>query len=79
MFALVNCNFMQVIPEATLLKKGRIEKSPLEMTPAERSDWYQLIQKNAKACLFSIGQPLVYKRDGTMIAEYADGRIENLS
>jgi hypothetical protein len=32
----------------------------------------------AKKHLFSIGQPLVYEKDGNMIAEFADGRIENL-
>ena len=70
---------MNEIHEETLVKEGRMEKSPLDMTCAERKDWYEQIQKNARAYLFSIGQPLVYKADGTMIAEYADGTIENLS
>ena len=70
---------MQDIPQATLLKEGKMGRSPLEMTSAERHKWYKSIQKNARAYLFSIGQPLVYKKDGRMLAEYADGRVENLS
>ena len=70
---------MQQISEEILLKKGTMERSPLDMTVAERNQWYKDIQQKAKEYLFSIGQPLVYKVNGIMIAEYADGRIENLS
>lgn len=69
---------MQDIPNAELLKKGRMAKSPLEMSSAERKAWYKQIQERAKNYLFSIGQPLVYEKDGVMIAEYKDGKLEHL-
>jgi hypothetical protein len=53
-------------------------KSPFLMTAEEREEWEVLMQAKTRAYLFSIGQPLVYIRDGQMIAEYADGKIEIL-
>jgi hypothetical protein len=64
------------IPEAELLRKGKMTKSPFDMTIEEEKEWQIQKQAEAKAFLFSIGQPLVYEKDGIMIAEYADGRIE---
>jgi len=51
---------------------------PWNMTPAERNDWELRMQAEAEAYLFSIGQPLVYEKEGLMIAEYADGNIQIL-
>jgi len=48
---------------------------PWKMTPAERDEWELRMQAEAKNHLFSIGQPLVYEKEGRMIAEYADGKI----
>ncbi|BAU52097.1 hypothetical protein [Mucilaginibacter gotjawali] len=62
-------------PEEQLMRKGTMTKSPFKMTFEEEKEWQIQKQKEAKAYLFSIGQPLVYKKDGVMIAEYADGRI----
>ncbi len=70
---------MQDISGEIVLKRGRMKKSPLEMTPAEREEWYKQAEENVKAYLFSIGQPLVYEIKGVLIAEYADGRIENVN
>ena len=70
---------MQDISGEIVLKRGRMKKSPLDMTPAEREEWYMQIQENARAYIFSLGQPLVYRKNGVMIAEYADGSIEDLS
>lgn len=64
------------IPEEELVRKGKMTKSPFDMTLAEEKEWRIQKQSEAQAFLFSIGQPLVYKKDGFMIAEYADGRIE---
>jgi len=63
------------IPEEELLRKGKMTKSPFDMTFEEEKAWRIEKQAEAQAFLFSIGQPLVYKKDGVMIAEYADGRI----
>ena len=63
------------IPEEELLRKGKMTKSPFKMTFEEEKEWRIEKQAEAQAFLFSIGQPLVYVKDGVMIAEYADGRI----
>jgi hypothetical protein len=46
------------------------------MTPAERDELESKMQAEAKKYFFSIGQPLVYEKEGHMIAEYANGRIK---
>ena len=66
------------IPEAELLRKGKMTKSPFDMTIEEEKEWRIQKQAEAKAFLFSIGQPLVYEKDGIIIAEYADGRIKRI-
>ena len=63
------------IPEEELVRKGKMTKSPFKMTLEEEREWRIEKQAEAQAYLFSIGQPLVYEKDGVMIAEYADGRI----
>jgi len=67
---------MEDIPVEELVKKGKMTKSPFLMTADEREEWQIRMQAKAREYLFSIGQPLVYKRDGKMIAEYANGKIE---
>ncbi|MDB5152125.1 MAG: hypothetical protein JWR54_876 [Mucilaginibacter sp.] len=67
---------MTDIPEEQLIKKGKMIKAPWTMTLTERNDWELRMQTEAKEYLFSIGQPLVYEKEGHMIAEYADGRIK---
>jgi len=63
------------IPVEQLIKKGKMTMEPWKMTPAERDEWELRMQAEAKNHLFSIGQPLVYEKEGRMIAEYADGKI----
>nr|WP_295934188.1 hypothetical protein [uncultured Dyadobacter sp.] len=58
-------------------KSGIMKKRPSVMTANELMEWKREAFERAKAYLFSIGQPLVYfQKDGTAVAEYADGRIE---
>lgn len=72
-------NGMQVIvKEKNLIKKGKMKKEPWKMSPEEKKVWKKNMRKEIRSRLFSIGQPLVYCKDGRMIAEYADGRIENI-
>ena len=59
-----------------LLKKGEMVTAPWDMSPIERQAWYKLNQIKVQNYLFSIGQPLVFEKEGRMIAEYADGTIE---
>ncbi|WP_133163414.1 hypothetical protein [Siphonobacter curvatus] len=58
-----------------ILKVGEMVKSPSSMDEQERTIWQQQIAQKAKEYLFSIGQPLVYERDGHIVAEHQDGRI----
>ncbi|SDF76706.1 hypothetical protein SAMN04487996_112139 [Dyadobacter soli] len=57
-------------------KIGRRTNDPRSITPEERSKWQKQLAVNARDYLFSIGQPLVYKRDGHIIAEHKDGRLQ---
>jgi hypothetical protein len=66
------------IPVDQLTRKGKMTIEPWNMTPAERDEWELRMQAEAKTHLFSIGQPLVYEKEGRMIAEYADGKIKVL-
>ncbi len=67
---------MTDIPDDQLVKKGKMIKAPWKMTSTERDKWESKMQVEAKEYLFSIGQPLVYEKNGHMIAEYADGRVK---
>jgi len=51
---------------------------PWDMTPSERDAWELRMQAEARIYLFSIGQPLVYEKQGRMVAEYADGTTREL-
>lgn len=66
------------IPLEEMVRKGSMIKSPFKMTPEELIVWQQELKVKAREYLFSIGQPLVYERDGRMVAEYSDGRIKEL-
>lgn len=55
-----------------------MEKSPLLMDAGELRTWEEQEKAYVRNHLFSIGQPLVYRKDGDMIAEYADGTITQL-
>jgi len=61
------------LTEEQLVKKGKMTKSPFTMTAAEEKQWEEKKQAEAKAYLFSIGQPFVYGEAGHTIALYADG------
>lgn len=68
----------ELITDESLMKKGKMKKFPLDMDASELGIWKENMSKDIRAYLFSIGQPLVYEKDGQMVAEYADGRIEML-
>ena len=69
---------MEEIPVEELVKKGKMVKDPFKMTAEERAEWQIQMSVKTRAYLYSIGQPMVYKKDGQMIAEHADGRVEYL-
>lgn len=57
------------------ITRGTLEKPIYEMTPLEREVFYKEMAAKTRAYLFSIGQPLVHKKEGKVVAEYADGTI----
>jgi predicted AAA+ superfamily ATPase len=65
------------VKEEIKYQVGEMTKDPRDMSDAEREKWQKQCTTDARKYLFSIGQPMVYKReDGHTVAEYEDGRIE---
>lgn len=68
---------MVAFNEESAIYKGEMTKDITKMSLLERDIWRNEVAIKTKKYLFSIGQPLVYRReDGSVIAEYADGKIE---
>lgn len=65
----------QIAPIEIPVKHGKLPANFDEMTVEEMKAWERTMQEEAKAYLFSIGQPLVYEKDGRMISEHSDGSI----
>lgn len=57
------------------IKRGKLPANFDSMSIEEMKAWERAMQKEAEEYLFSIGQPLVYEKDGQMIAQHADGSI----
>ncbi len=69
-----------MIPEKNIIStvatyQGKLEKSIAQMTPQQREVHYKSMSNRTREYLFSIGQPFVYKNNGHILAEYADGKI----
>ena len=64
-----------MIKEEDILKKGMKQDDFFQMTDEGKKQWKEQFVARTKAYLFSIGQPLVYEKDGKMIAEYEDGKV----
>ncbi|MFP5436442.1 MAG: hypothetical protein ACLGH8_01490 [Bacteroidia bacterium] len=67
-----------IIEEEDFIKKGRMKKDFFTMSEKEKEVWLQEVAENTRRTLFEKGQPLVYRKDGVMVAEYCDGRIVEL-
>ncbi len=57
---------------------GTMTKRPAEMTAQELKIWQEQGEKEIREYLFSINQPLIYSKNGVMIAENKDGSIETI-
>lgn len=69
---------IEEIPIDQLVRKGSMVKAPWLMNDVEYAAWKIRVQSEASDYLFSIGQPLVYEKDGVMVSENADGSIDQL-
>jgi hypothetical protein len=58
------------------LTTGTLKKPIYEMTTEEREEFYKGMALETRTYLFSIGQRLVYEKNGKIVAEYADGTIK---
>jgi len=56
--------------------QGTMTKRIIDMTSSERAAYYQDAALKAKERPFAIGQPWVHEKNGQVIAEYANGKIE---
>ncbi len=54
--------------------QGKLKKSIAQMTRLQRVTHYKSMRNRTRKYLFSIGQPFVYKKNGHILAEYADGK-----
>ncbi len=60
------------------IKRGKLPANFENMTIEEIKAWERTMQKEAGVYLFSIGQPLVYEKDGIMISQFANGSISSI-
>jgi len=58
------------------LRYGGAKKSTFEMSQEELEQAAQSILRRVKEKAFSKGLPIYFSKDGKVMAEYADGRIE---
>jgi hypothetical protein len=55
---------------------GELPKPIFEMTEEERKSYYKAAAIKTRDYLFSIGQALVYERNGQIVSESSNGKIE---
>jgi hypothetical protein len=60
------------------IRYGGAKKSTFEMSPQELEEAAQNILRRAKEKAFSKGFPIHFIRGGKLVAEYPDGRIEEV-
>ena len=70
-------NYMADI-EPILLLYGGAQKSIFEMTEEEFEQAARNIRRRAKEKAFSKGLPIYFGKDNKLMAEYPDGRIEEV-
>jgi hypothetical protein len=62
--------------EISFIYKGIMKKPIIEMSEIEREEYYNSNVKKVKKRLFLINQPMVYEKNGKVLAEYSNGKIE---
>ncbi|WP_223585294.1 hypothetical protein [Sphingobacterium sp. GVS05A] len=66
----------KIIPDEELITIGRMQKDPFIMAMEEKIAWKKDLGHNIRRHLFSKQLPLIYHKNGQMIAEYQDGTIQ---
>jgi hypothetical protein len=64
-----------MVTENIKYQVGILKKPLHKMSDLEIKEWEKTLAKNAREYLFSIGQPLVYEKDGKIVAEDKLGNI----
>lgn len=60
------------------LRYGGAKKSTFDMNSDELEQAAQSILRRAKEKAFSKGLPIYFSKDGKLMAEFSDGRIEEI-
>ena len=60
------------------LRYGGAKKSTFEMNSEELNQAAQSILLRAKEKAFSKGMPIYFSKDGNLMAEFPDGRVEEV-
>lgn len=67
-----------MLTENIKYRTGTMTKRPAEMSAQELKAWQEQGEKEIREYLFSINQPLIYAKNGVMVAENKDGSIETI-
>lgn len=67
-----------MLTETIKYRTGTMTKRPTEMSAQELKTWQEQGEKEIREYLFSINQPLIYEKNGVMVAENKDGSIDIL-
>lgn len=65
-------------PGPILLRYGGADKLTSEMSPEELEQMAESILRRAKEKAFSKGRPIIFSEKGRIMAEWPDGRIEEV-
>ncbi|WP_104381957.1 hypothetical protein [Sphingobacterium sp. HMA12] len=68
----------KIIQEGELITVGRMQKDPFIMAMEEKTAWKKELQQKIRSYLFARQQPLIYRKNGQMVAEYRDGTIQSI-
>jgi len=66
------------IKESLLIKKGCGSRSPYDLSQMNEQANMEQMEKGIRAYLFSLGQPLVYEKSGSLWTEDADSRLKRI-
>ncbi|QIH33795.1 hypothetical protein [Sphingobacterium sp. DR205] len=68
----------KIIQEGELITVGRMQKDPFIMAMEEKTAWKKELKQKIRSYLFARQRPLIYRKNGQMVAEYQDGTIQSI-
>lgn len=55
-----------------------MQKDPFIMAMEEKTAWKKELKQKIRSYLFARQRPLIYRKNGQMVAEYQDGTIQSI-